>query len=355
MKILVTGGAGFLGSHTAGHFAKYHDVKILDNLSRAGTEANLKWLQDQYQLEHFNVDIRDSGGVTQVMRDFRPDAVIHLAAQVAVTTSVTDPRQDFEINALGTLNVLEAVRQFCANSAVLFSSTNKVYGDMEDLEVYRDGTRYKYRDLPYGADESRPLDFHSPYGCSKGAADQYVRDYYRIYDIPTVAFRQSCCYGTRQFGVEDQGWLAWFIIRAVLGQPVSIFGDGAQVRDILWAEDLVAAYAAALDKIDQVAGSVYNLGGGVESQLSLLELVTAIKDVCNLDLEYDFQGWRPGDQKVFIADTRKIQTELGWQPKKKPMDGIREIFEWVQSNRGLFERLGQKARKVSSSLSEIHG
>lgn len=339
MRILVTGGAGFIGSHTALHFAEKHQVRIVDNLSREGSRKNWEWLEAQRDLELIEKDVRDSDAMDAAVRDFRPDAIIHLAGQVAVTTSVSDPRTDFEINALGTFNVLEAARKHVPDCAFLYSSTNKVYGEMTGHATYRDGKRYKYRDLPFGADEHTPLAFHSPYGCSKGTADQYVHDYFSIYGQPTVVFRQSCCYGTRQFGVEDQGWIAWFTICNVFGKKVTVYGDGAQVRDILWVEDLVRAYDAAIHRIGSVAGSVYNLGGGVDSQLSLLELLDQLEVLSGQPVEYDFGDWRSGDQKVFVADTRKAQAELGWQTSIHPAEGVKRLYEWVTANRELFAKL----------------
>jgi CDP-paratose 2-epimerase len=262
MKFLITGGAGFIGVHAANHFAKAHSVHIVDNLSRRGTQANLDWLKGEAKFSFAQIDIRDSKRLEEELMGFKPDAVIHLAAQVAVTTSVQDPRTDFEINALGTFNVLEAVRKHAPGAMVLYSSTNKVYGGMEEVRVELAGDRYRYADLPFGVPETYPLDFHSPYGCSKGAADQYVRDYGRIYEFPTVVFRQSCIYGTRQFGVEDQGWIAWFTIASTLGRPITVYGDGKQVRDVLWVDDLIDAFSLAVDKIDRVRGEVFNMGGG---------------------------------------------------------------------------------------------
>jgi len=336
MNILITGGAGFVGCHTANFFAQNHKVKVIDSLVRHGSEFNLKWLQKNHNIEFVKVDVRDTKAILDEVRKFKPDTVIHLAAQVAVTTSVTHPREDFEINALGTLNLLEAVRQYASHATLIFASTNKVYGCMEDIAFERQGKRYAYIDYPNGVDESRPLDFHSPYGCSKGAADQYVRDYARIYDLKTVVFRMSCIFGPRQFGIEDQGWVAWFTIRAAINKPVTIYGDGAQVRDILWVEDAIQAYKVAIETIDQVKGEVFNLGGGVENQLSLLELLDFLQDIKGSPLEHTFSGWRPGDQRVFVADTGKAQMLLDWEPTCRPKEGVAKIFAWVKDNIDLF-------------------
>jgi CDP-paratose 2-epimerase len=263
--------------------------------------------------------------------------VLHLAAQVAVTTSVTDPRTDFEINALGTFNVCEAVRQAAPDALLLNASTNKVYGHMPEVEVVQRGRCYAYADLPHGVPESQPLDFHSPYGCSKGTADQYVRDYARIYGLRTVNFRQSCIYGMRQFGVEDQGWVAWFTIAATLGRPITIYGDGRQVRDILYVEDLVDCYRRAVDNVERAQGECYNVGGGPRNVLSLLELIGYLEELLGREIPVSYADWRPGDQRVFVADVRKAQRDLGWCPATSKYDGIRRLAEWVGANRGLFQ------------------
>lgn len=270
MKVLITGGAGFIGSNLAHQLIMDGEtVTILDNLSRRGTANNLAWLRANHG-ERFRLiqgDVRDGVAVAQAARD--QQVIYHLAAQVAVTTSVTEPRHDFEVNALGTFNVLEAARRVSDNPILIFTSTNKVYGGMEDVAVAEQPTRYAFRDLPEGISESRPLDFHSPYGCSKGAADQYVRDYARIYGLRSVVFRMSCIYGTRQFGNEDQGWVAHFLISAALGRPISIYGDGKQVRDLLFVQDLIEAFKQATRQSDRTAGQVYNIGGGMANTLSV--------------------------------------------------------------------------------------
>jgi CDP-paratose 2-epimerase len=267
----------------------------------------------------------------------RQDVIYHLAGQVAVTTSVLDPRDDFENNALGTFNALEAARTAGSNPIFVYASTNKVYGGMEDVIVEEEATRYRYRDLPLGIPETQPLDFHSPYGCSKGAGDQYVRDYARIYGLRTVVMRQSCIYGTRQFGIEDQGWVAWFIIAAVTGKPITIYGDGKQVRDILFIRDLLDVYQAALDRIDATAGQVYNIGGGPENTLSVwAELGPMLARLLGRKVDVSHGDWRPGDQRICIMDTRKAQRELGWRPKVGVAEGVRRLYEWVAANKELF-------------------
>jgi CDP-paratose 2-epimerase len=338
-KWIVTGGAGFIGCHAAAQFhAKGDRVVLVDNLSRRGADANLAWLRDRGVADFIKADIRDYDAMTAVMAKHRDaDAVLHLAGQVAVTTSVTDPRSDFEINALGTFNVLEAVRHAAGGKpAVLYSSTNKVYGNLEHVNVVERDGRYAYEDRPFGVDESEPLDFHSPYGCSKGAGDQYVRDYARIYGMKTVVFRQSCIYGTRQFGIEDQGWIAWFCVAATTGQPFSIFGDGKQIRDTLWVGDLVDAYERAVDRIDAVSGEVFNVGGGPENTMSLNELVDVLDRGFGRRFNPPYADWRPGDQKVFVADVRKAQRLLGWSPTVRTIEGVEKLLNWVRENRGLF-------------------
>jgi CDP-paratose 2-epimerase len=281
-------------------------------------------------------DVRDYPAVERGVEGH--EVVYHLAAQVAVTWSVSDPREDFETNALGTLNVLEAARSCSSPPIVLLTSTNKVYGAMEEVPVVRQATRHAYADLPEGVSEAQPLDFHSPYGCSKGAADQYVRDYARIYGLKTVVFRMSCIYGPRQFGVEDQGWVAHFIISSVLGRPITIYGDGKQVRDILYVDDLLAAFELAVDRIDVSAGQVYNVGGGPENTISVwAEFGPMIEELLGHEVEVSYDEWRPGDQPVYVSNTGKAQRELGWQPHTSARQGIEQLFQWVTENKTLFD------------------
>jgi len=329
---LITGGAGFIGSNYVARLLQRGElVTIYDNLSRAGAQLNLKWLQETYGNDSFNLvvgDVRDAALLTSTARN--ADVIVHLASQVAVTTSVIHPREDFETNAIGTFNVLEAARLSGKQPIVLYASTNKVYGGMENEVVEELETRYQYANLPQGVAESQPLDFHSPYGCSKGAGDQYVRDYARIYDIPSVVLRQSCIYGPRQFGIEDQGWVAWFAIAAITGKPIMIYGDGKQVRDLLYVDDLLNAYDAAIERIDQVAGRVYNLGGGPENAISVWqEFGPLLEKHLKRRIPVDFSDWRPGDQKIYISDIRKAKQELDWQPAVKVEHGIRQLVDWV--------------------------
>ncbi len=338
-KWIVTGGAGFIGCHAAARFHGAGDrVVVVDNLSRRGAVENLDWLRAQGVEDFHRIDVRDARALHDLLaRHADADAVLHLAGQVAVTTSVLDPRADFEINALGTLNVLEAVRLAAGGRpAVLYSSTNKVYGHLGHVRVVERDGRYAYEDLPFGVDESEPLDFHSPYGCSKGAGDQYVRDYARIYGMKTVSFRQSCIFGTRQFGIEDQGWIAWFCLAATRGQRFTIFGDGKQIRDTLWIDDLVDAYETALDRIDAVSGQVFNLGGGPANTLSLRELVAILERHFGRPLDPAHAPWRPGDQPVFVADVRKAGQLLDWSPKVATADGVARLLAWIGENRDLF-------------------
>lgn len=340
MKVIITGAAGFIGGHAADAFLKRGATVIgIDNLSRRGNSENLAWLRSQPgDFQFIHGDIRNSVDMDRAFAAHPDaDAVLHLAGQVAVTTSVVNPRMDFEANALGTLNVLEAVRASCPQAAFLYSSTNKVYGGMEDIVIVEKDGRYAYRDLPGGMPESTPLDFHSPYGCSKGAGDQYVRDYARIYGLKTVVLRQSCIYGTRQFGIEDQGWVAWFTIATVLGKNITLYGDGKQVRDVLWVGDLVKLYEACIDNIDRVKGSVFNAGGGPNFTMSLLELLGYLGDLRGEKVPTKTADWRPGDQRVFVADISRIEKELGWKPTVSPAEGVKRIWEWTHPNREMLQ------------------
>ncbi len=339
--VFITGGAGFIGCNSADHFLRRgRPVTIYDNLSRKGGRANLAWLRERHgdaNLTVIEADVRDYDRLASAIADSRPGVVLHLASQVAVTQSVIDPREDFEINAVGTFNVVEAVRLRAPEAALLYASTNKVYGGMEDVGIVRQGERYTYADHPFGIPESFPLDFHSPYGCSKGAGDQYVRDYARIYGLRTLALRQSCIYGPRQFGIEDQGWVAHFVIATVKNRPIAIYGDGMQVRDVLHIDDLVAAYQLGIDCIDEFRGEVFNLGGGPDNTLSVwAEFGPLLAELAGRPVEAHYGPWRPGDQRVFVADIRKAAEKLGWRPKVSPAEGIRRLYEWVAANADLF-------------------
>lgn len=340
MRIVITGGAGFIGSNAAAYYlGKKAHVVVFDNLSRKNTDKNLSWLKTLGgNLTFVKGDIRSTKDTGKLISFFgSADAVLHLAAQVAVTTSVIHPREDFEINALGTLNVLEAMRAAGSTAKFIYSSTNKVYGGMEDVRVVEKGTRYAYADLPNGASEDRLLDFHSPYGCSKGAADQYVHDYGRIYGLDTVVMRQSCIYGPRQFGVEDQGWVAWFIIATALGKKLALYGDGKQVRDVLYVDDLIRAYDMAIAAGKKTRGGIYNIGGGKDNTLSVWhEFGPMLENLFGKKIAVTKNDWRPGDQKIFVADIRKAKNEFGWEPNVPVEKGIKKLYDWVNANTSLF-------------------
>jgi len=336
---LVTGGAGFIGSnYVARLLGRGEQVTVYDNLSRKGGPLNLEWLRSTYGQESFRLVVGDLRDVPLLTATARPaDVIIHLAGQVAVTTSVLDPRDDFENNALGTFNVLEAARLSGRNPIVLYASTNKVYGGMEEVSVVEKETRYEYANLPEGMPETQPLDFHSPYGCSKGTGDQYVRDYARIYDLPSVVLRQSCIYGPRQFGIEDQGWIAWFVIAVLLGKVITIYGDGKQIRDVLHVEDLMNAYDAAIARIDDTAGQIYNIGGGPHNTLSIwAECGPLLAKLFGQEIPVTWKDWRPGDQKVYVSDIRKARDKLGWQPQISVEAGVSQLYQWVRENQNLF-------------------
>jgi len=341
VKIFITGGAGFIGCNCTKHFIdEGHEVVVLDSLARVGSNLNLDWLNSLGEFRFIKGDIRDFGLLQQYFKDNQDVAVVfHFAAQTAVTTSITYPREDFEINALGTLNLLEAIRLSDSDPIVIYSSTNKVYGNLDYLNIRARGMRYELVDYPQGISEDFQLDFHSPYGCSKGVADQYVRDYHRIYGMKTVVFRQSCIYGPRQFGVEDQGWVAWFIISSLKNNPITIYGDGRQVRDVLHINDLIHAYSKAIDKIGLTNGDIYNIGGGPDNQLSLLQFIEMINSQAGMKIRYKFDSWRSGDQKVFCSDNTKLEKELGWQIGEYYREGIVTLFNWIRDNTALFQNI----------------
>ncbi|MFD2247049.1 GDP-mannose 4,6-dehydratase [Pontibacter ruber] len=336
---LITGGAGFVGTNLAKRLLdEGKRVLVFDNLSRDGVERNLQWLSDTYgdKLEVYVGDIRDLYTVKKVVAN--AEAVFHFAAQVAVTTSLHLPINDFEINARGIVNLLEAIREQDNPPPLVFTSTNKVYGGLEDLQFVSNGTRYNPAEASIkknGISEARPLDFHSPYGCSKGAADQYVIDYARTYGIPAVVFRMSCIYGPHQYGNEDQGWVAHFAIRAIEGQPVSIYGDGKQVRDILFVEDLVDAFLLAQEHMPHISGQAFNIGGGPQNTVSLLELLKTIGKYKGQQVTLTFGDWRPGDQHYYVSDIRKFKQATGWYPKHNVQEGIAKLYQWLCENRGI--------------------
>ena len=339
MNYLITGGAGFIGSNYVHRLlSRDEQVTVYDNLSRAGAPKNMAWLEDEFGKDSSRLivgDVADGAHLTEAARD--ADVIVHLAGQVAVTTSVTNPREDFEANALGTFNALEAARASGRDPVFVYASTNKVYGGMEDVALAEDPTHYRYADLEHGCPESHPLDFHSPYGCSKGTGDQYVRDYARIYGLRSVVMRHSCIYGPRQFGIEDQGWVAWMIIAAVTGRQLTIYGDGKQVRDVLHVDDLLDAYDAAIEHIDVASGQVYNIGGGPGNVMSVwAEFGPLLEKLLGDGIPISRDDWRPGDQRVFYADIRKAERELGWKPNIDVEKGVGKLFEWVKKNQELF-------------------
>lgn len=346
MRILITGGAGFIGCNTAKRFHEFgHPVVVLDNLSRPGSRENIQWLRGQItNLEFIQADVVDAPMITEIVHRGRFDAVIHLAGQVAVTTSTLNPRYDFEVNALGTLNLLEALRLHSPETLLLYASTNKVYGSLSGARTRTIRKRCELVDYPDGIGENQPLDFHSPYGCSKGAADAYVVDYARIYGLRTLSLRQSCIYGYRQFGIEDQGWVAWFIIAHLLGRPLTIYGNGHQVRDLLFIDDLVDCYlkaAAALAKDAHLGGQAFNIGGGPGNTLSLLEFMDLLADISGCRVEFSFADRRPGDQDVFISNIKAAAASFGWAPQVAVRDGLQRLADWVTANLDLFRRLVQ--------------
>lgn len=337
-SILITGGAGFIGVNSAHYFAtKGWTISILDNLSRKGANKNLEWLRKIHDDIDFHcIDIRDYDKLRNLIKSIQPDMLLHLAAQVAVTTSYMNPREDFEINALGSFNILESVRLESPETFVLYASTNKVYGGLESVPIMQDVTGYKFAQLDCGVSELQPLDFHSPYGCSKGVADQYTLDYARIYNMRTCSFRQSCIYGIRQFGIEDQGWVAWFTIACILNKPVTLYGDGWQTRDVLNVADLARAYEAAWIHKEKVSGEAFNIGGGPNNTLSLRVLLTHLARELDIEVQPLFSGARPGDQPVFICDIRKADELLKWKPSIDVYSGVQELISWVRENKDLF-------------------
>jgi CDP-paratose 2-epimerase len=331
--VLITGGCGFIGTNLADRLLRDgHRVMVFDNLSRPGVERNLEWLRETHgdRLSVRIADTRDENAIRDAAG--RASQVFHLAAQVAVTTSLDDPVSDFEINTRGTLNVLEAIRHTVHRPPLLFTSTNKVYGVLGDVILEEEDARYapaseEIRD--HGVSEHRPLDFHSPYGCSKGAAEQYVIDYARSYGLRAVVFRMSCIYGPHQFGTEDQGWIAHFLIRTLDHEPITIYGDGKQVRDILFVEDLIDALFRASSDIDRCSGQAFNIGGGVQSSISLRELLDTITALEGRRTRVTYSDWRPGDQRYYVSDTRKFASLTGWQPRIGVNEGIRRLREWI--------------------------
>lgn len=340
MKILINGGCGFLGSNLASYgIENGYDITVLDNLSRLGASSNLEWLKTLGNFTYIHGDTRNKNDVETVIKNGQYDAVFHLAGQVAMTTSIENPYKDFEINTMGAVNVLDSIRKYSPQTAIFFSSTNKVYGDLEQYTYKETEKRYICEEFPNGFDESVPLDFRSPYGCSKGAADQYMLDYNRIFGVKATVFRHSSMYGSRQFATYDQGWVGWFVEKAIEKyknpdcDPFTISGNGKQVRDILHAKDMINLYYTALEHTDEVCGQAYNIGGTMEQSLSLLELFDMLNEMLDIKMEYVKLPVRQSDQKVFVADTKKIQNRIGWKPQVSAHEGVEAMLEWVKSIR----------------------
>ena len=340
MNALITGGCGFVGSNLAAYLLdKGEKVTVFDNLSRHGASANLTWLRTLSTAEHNPVtfihgDVRNAFDVESVVKEIRPDVIFHLAGQVAMTTSMQSPRRDFEINVLGSINVLEAVRQYLPKTAIIYASSNKVYGNLDHLDLVEVETRYQPRTLTQGVDESVAIEFHTPYGCSKGAADQYMLDYARGFGLNTVVFRHSTIYGGRQFATFDQGWVGWFCRQALEAQqdparePFTVSGDGKQVRDLLHVSDAVRCYVAAYEHIDAARGQAFNIGGGIENSMSLLELLNFLEDRLSLKLNYKHLPWRQSDQKFFVADNSKAARLINWIPRTTREQGLETVIDW---------------------------
>ena len=333
-KILVTGGAGFIGINLVIRLLKEgYKVVVIDNLSRKGTDNNLKVVLNEKNLKFYKADVRDYEGIENIFDEEKVfDAVFHLAGQVAVTTSVLDPRSDFEINAVGSINILEQCRFKSPQSKLIYSSTNKVYGDLGYLNIFEDKDRYTLPAYLNGIDENQNLDFHSPYGCSKGCADQYFRDYARIYNLSTVVLRQSCIYGINQYGIEDQGWVAWFTIAGILKWPITIYGNGKQVRDVLFIDDLVDLYLKVLEENVDMKGQVFNIGGGPKNTVSLIELLGLLEEEFNIKTKINYSEIRPGDQPYYVSNINKIYDFCNWIPRIRINEGLSKMIDWIKLN-----------------------
>lgn len=352
--VLVTGGAGFIGSNLADRLSQLgHRVLVYDSLQRPGVETNLAWLRQRHPelISATTADITDRAAIADAVADCQ--AVFHLAAQVAVTTSLDDPQTDFEVNVCGTLQLLEALRRRSVPPPLIFASTNKVYGDLADIALDDADGAWLPRDpvlRRYGIDEDRPLSFHTPYGCSKGAADQYVLDYARSFGVPTAVLRMSCIYGERQFGTEDQGWVAHFLLRALADEPITIYGDGKQVRDIMHVTNAVAAYLAAWDRIGTIAGQPYNLGGGADNAVTLRQLIEGIETILGRPVRLRFADWRPGDQRYFVSDTRRAVAALGLARPLDWTEGLVRLASWLRAERGAAAALPVRTDAVAAEV-----
>ncbi len=340
MRYLITGGCGFIGTNMAAHvlLAAKDELYVIDDLSRLNSSKNLSWLQGKGKFKFFQTSIQDTLKIDHIITEIRPDVIFHLAGQVAMSTSIEDPIKDFKTNALGTINILEAVRKSCPQCIVIFASTNKVYGDFEGFNFEEGATRYVSVERPLGFDESTPLAFHSPYGCSKGAADQYLLDYYRIYRVPTVVVRLSTIYGDRQFATYDQGWIGWFSQKALeikngtLKENFTICGNGKQVRDILHIEDLKKLFFLFVDNKKKVKGQVFNIGGGINNSLSLLELFGLLEDHLDIKMTYTKLPFRDSDQKFYVSDLSKVRRVMGWEPTVSKEFGVKRFINWLSES-----------------------
>lgn len=338
-KYFITGGCGFLGSNIASEIIK-NDGKLIifDNLSRLGSTKNKEWLENQGEFQFIHGDVRNQNDVEKAIKLNKPDVIYHLAGQVAMTTSIENPRMDLEVNVQGSFNVLEAVRVYSPESAIIYSSTNKVYGDLEQFTYLEEETRYICKEHPSGFDESINLEFHSPYGTSKGSADQYMLDYARIFDLKTLVFRHSSMYGGRQFATCDQGWVGWFVQKAIeikegtLKGPITISGNGKQVRDLLYASDMVSLYLNAAIKIDSIQGEAFNIGGGMINSFSLIELFSFLESELDIKMKFTNLPRRESDQKIFVADCTKVRNQIGWKPEVTKENGVRKMFDWIYNS-----------------------
>ena len=344
MKVLITGGCGFLGSNLAASFlSKNNDVFIIDSLERIGSKENLNWLSsysEKDNLKLFQADIKDTELINNLFQEIGElDFICHVAGQVAMTTSIIDPRKDFEVNALGTFNILEATREYTPDALLAFSSTNKVYGDLAYLDILEEDSRYTLKDFPDGIDEKTPLDFSTPYGCSKGSADQYVRDWGRVFGLKTVIFRHSSIYGGRQFATIDQGWVGWFCSKVIEQKclakinktvlPFTISGNGKQVRDVLHSDDLIGLYHSAFENKEKLNGEIFNIGGGIDNSLSILELLKVLEDLLSFkEIKYQTINRRASDQDCFIANINKAKDLLNWEPKVSYREGLKKMIDW---------------------------
>lgn len=337
---MITGGCGFIGTNCVNHYSKKgQKVIVYDNLSRVGAKQNLDWLKNNADFIFIKGDIRNDKKLFETFKKYKPDSVLHLAAQVTMVTSVENPREDFEINALGTFNVLEALRKTKSRSPAIYSSTNKVMGELTYIPTIEKKKRYQYKYIR-GVNENFPLDFHGPYGCSKGCGDQYFLDYARIFGLNTIVFRQSGIYGPHQFGIEEQGWLAWFSNNLIFDKKVTIFGNGKQVRDVLYIDDLLKAFDLAFKNFKKARGKPYNIGGGPKFAISIWDLFYILEKISNRKFKYNFGPWRPGDQKVYVSDVSRAKKDFSWSPKISPEIGVQKLYNWIYQNRDLIKKAG---------------